>query len=207
MKNNFPIDAPLCKSCTLPTSHCICQHVPPVEGNLAIWLVRHEKEMDRLSNTGHLLSLILGDRVKTSVWSRTSASAHLLKALEDPAYAPWLVFPIDGLEEGLLQTRPFGLTPGKTPLYVVIDATWKEAKKIVRKSPYLQKLPVLSLDPTGPSAFVLRRNQRQGHLCTLEVGAALVDKSGFGGGKTILDFFDRYQGAFMAAKCGHGPVK
>jgi DTW domain-containing protein YfiP len=69
-------------------------------------------------------------------------------------------------------------TPGKRPLFVLLDATWPEARKMFRKSPYLDALPVLSLQPEQISRYRLRRSTRDDHLCTSEVAAlclALAD--------------------------------
>ena len=37
------------------------------------------------------------------------------------------------------------LQPGRRPLFILLDATWSEARKMFRKSPYPRWLPVLSL--------------------------------------------------------------
>ncbi len=41
---------------------------------------------------------------------------------------------------------------------------------MLRKSPYLDHLPVLSLQPDKVSGYRLRRSSRGNHLCTSEVG-------------------------------------
>ena len=49
-----------------------------------------------------------------------------------------------------------------------------------RRSPYLDKLPVLSLQSEQLSSYKLRRSQRDAHFCTSEVAAmclALADDS------------------------------
>ncbi|QXP37457.1 DTW domain-containing protein [Shewanella algae] len=56
---------------------------------------------------------------------------------------------------------------------VILDATWQEAGKMYRQSPYLQSLARVELQTEQDSAFRLRRNQRQGGLCTLECIAAV----------------------------------
>ena len=56
---------------------------------------------------------------------------------------------------------------------VILDATWQEAGKMYRQSPYLQSLARVELQAEQGSAFRLRRNQRQGGLCTLECIAAV----------------------------------
>jgi DTW domain-containing protein YfiP len=56
-------------------------------------------------------------------------------------------------------------------LFILLDGTWDEARKMFRKSPYLQNFPVLSFQPEQLSRYKLRRTQSEAHLCTAEVGA------------------------------------
>ena len=66
----------------------------------------------------------------------------------------------------------------RRPLFVLLDATWPEARKIFRKSPYLDKLPVLSLASEQISRYKLRRSRRDDHFCTSEVGALCLELAG-----------------------------
>ncbi|OYT90272.1 MAG: DTW domain-containing protein [Burkholderiales bacterium PBB3] len=66
----------------------------------------------------------------------------------------------------------------KRPLFVLLDATWPEARKMFRKSPYLDKLPVLSLASEQISRYKLRRSRRDDHFCTSEVGALCLELAG-----------------------------
>ncbi|MEO7128718.1 MAG: DTW domain-containing protein, partial [Rhodoferax sp.] len=66
----------------------------------------------------------------------------------------------------------------KRPLFVLLDATWSEARKMFRKSPYLDHLPVLSLKPEQLSRYRLRRSRRKDHLCTCEVAASCLALAG-----------------------------
>ena len=61
------------------------------------------------------------------------------------------------------------------PLFILLDATWPEARKMFRKSPYLNHLPVLSLASEQISRYKLRRSRRDDHFCTSEVAALCLD--------------------------------
>jgi hypothetical protein len=63
----------------------------------------------------------------------------------------------------------------RRPLFVLLDATWPEARKMFRKSPYLDQLPVLSLQPDQLSRYRLRSSRRDDHFCTSEVGALCLE--------------------------------
>ena len=68
--------------------------------------------------------------------------------------------------------------PIKRPLFVLLDGTWSEARKIFRKSPYLSRLPVLSLQPAQPSTYRLRRSSHAHHFCTAEVASLCLALAG-----------------------------
>ena len=51
---------------------------------------------------------------------------------------------------------------------VIIDGTWQQSRKIFNKSPYLKKMPMASLGAKHSSKYILRRNQVEGGLCTIE---------------------------------------
>jgi hypothetical protein len=76
-------------------------------------------------------------------------------------------------------TSPTGTTNGGTPsgasparpLFVLLDATWPEARKMFRKSPMLDAYPVLSFTPEQASRYRLRRSKRTDLWCTSEVAA------------------------------------
>ncbi|MNT44825.1 DTW domain protein [compost metagenome] len=92
---------------------------------------------------------------------------------------------------------------GKRPLFILLDATWTEARKMFRKSPYLDRFPVLSLTPEQISRYRLRRSTREEHLCTAEVAALCLDLAGDEQAGGALDayldvFTERYIGAKRA---------
>jgi DTW domain-containing protein YfiP len=90
---------------------------------------------------------------------------------------------------------------GKRPLFVLLDATWSEARKMFRKSPYLNSLPVLSLQAEQLSRYKLRRSKRDDHFCTAEVAALCLELAGdqraADGLNAYLDVFSQH---YLAAK-------
>ena len=61
---------------------------------------------------------------------------------------------------------------------MLLDATWSEARKVFRRSPCLDHLPVLSLQPALASQYRLRRSHRDDHFCTSEVAALCLQLAG-----------------------------
>ncbi len=84
---------------------------------------------------------------------------------------------------------------------VILDATWQEAGKMYRQSPYLQSLARVELQAEQDSAFRLRRNQRQGGLCTLECIAAVWQDLGGDysiAARRLLSEFNQWQAEIRA---------
>jgi DTW domain-containing protein YfiP len=79
--------------------------------------------------------------------------------------------------------------PGKRPLFILLDATWTEARKMFRKSPYLDRFPVLSLQADQMSRYRLRRSKRDDHFCTAEVAAMCLELAGDSQASQALDAY------------------
>jgi DTW domain-containing protein YfiP len=89
----------------------------------------------------------------------------------------------------------------KRPLFILLDGTWDEARKMFRKSPYLDRFPVLSLHPDQLSRYTLRRSQTEAHFCTAEVGAMCLDLAGEAQASQTLDaYLDVYTTRYVLAK-------
>jgi len=89
----------------------------------------------------------------------------------------------------------------KRPLFVLLDATWPEARKMFRKSPYLDRLPVLSLQSDQLSNYKLRRSQRDAHFCTSEVAAMCLSLGGEALAAQALDaYLDVFTHHYLQAK-------
>lgn len=121
----------------------------------------------------------------------------------NPSPAQGATLPQDATQEAVQKTAlKAALKLGK-PLnsLVILDATWQEAGKMYRQSPYLQSLARVELQAEQGSAFRLRRNQRQGGLCTLECIAAVWQDLGGGysiAARRLLSEFNQWQAEIRA---------
>ena len=189
-----------CAGCRLIVSHCLCALRPAVATRAGVCLIMCDIEPLKPSNTGWLIADVVADTAAFG-WARTEVDPGLLALLADPQWQPYLVFPGEFVERARVapQVQPAmkelegaRLEPGgrkaedgkdaglglKRPLFVLLDATWPEARKMFRKSPYLDHLPVLSLQPEQLSRYRLRRSKRQDHFCTSEVAALCLALAG-----------------------------
>ena len=154
------------------------------------------------SNTGRLIADILPDTAAFQ-WSRTDPPQALLDLVADPDYQPMVVFPASyaDTDRTVLTTPPLS---GKPPLFIMLDGTWTEARKMFRKSPWLDALPVISVDLSISSAYRLRVASVGGQYCTAEVAAALLEQAGDNQASLgLTDHFTLFRERYLAGKPHH----
>lgn len=192
--------APRCARCRVQPSHCLCPWQPVLDDlGCGICLVMHDVEPLKPSNTGWLIADVVPETHAFS-WQRTEVEPALLALLADPGWQPFVVFPGEYVEPERVVTQVAPLE-GKRPLFILLDATWTEARKMFRKSPYLNGLPVLSLQSELVSRYRLRRSKRSEHLCTAEVAALCLGLAGEAEAATTLDaWLDVFTDHYLAAK-------
>jgi len=139
-------------------------------------LLMHDVEPMKPSNTGWLIADVIDDTTAFA-WSRTEVDPDLLTLLADPQWQPYIVFPGEFVApERVVSEVKVGQS--KRPLFILLDGTWGEARKMFSRSPYLDGLPVLSLQPEQITQYKLRRSGRDDHFCTSEVAALCMDLAG-----------------------------
>ena len=166
-----------CSGCRLVPSHCLCRLRPNVPTRTGMCLLMADIEPLKPSNTGWLIADVVHDTFAFG-WTRTEVDPALLALLSDPKWQPYVVFPAEFAHDARVVhdvAHDADTPPVKHPLFILLDGTWDEARKMFRKSPYLQNFPVLSLQPEQLSRYTLRRAQSASHLCTAEVGALCLE--------------------------------
>ncbi|PUE09999.1 DTW domain-containing protein [Limnohabitans sp. T6-20] len=166
-----------CPGCRLVPSHCLCDLRSVVPTKAGVCLLMADIEPLKPSNTGWLIADVVPDTFAFG-WARTEVDPALLALLADPQWQPVVVFPGEFVEPERVTDTVQTPDAGKRVLFILLDATWPEARKMFRKSPYLDKLPVLSLNPEQVSAYKLRRSRRDDHFCTSEVASLCLDLAG-----------------------------
>lgn len=190
-----------CQRCGF-THQCICSLIPTLESSVNIALLTHENELQRDTNTGKLLQQTLPN-CRSYVWQRKSAPTDLMAMINDDAIQALLLFPSEQSVEVSEVTKDYPVESHKL-LFIVLDATWQEAKKMMNKSPWLKDIPQVHLTPNLDSAYTLRRNQDSGHLCTCEVGSLLLSQLGeTEQAQQLNQYFHHYLKVFQADKSGH----
>ncbi|MBU3158939.1 DTW domain-containing protein [Clostridium frigoris] len=191
-----------CNQCGLPIINCICSAAPKIKTNSKIWILSTEKEFYRPSNTARLLKLINPHSTELFLWERTKFPEKLITNLNNDIYEPFLLFPIENNETKCRKIEY--KSSEKIPAFIIIDGTWKEARKILRKSFYLENLPIISLNPSFKSIYDLRRGAKDGNLCTIEAAIEILTINGEIKASQVIDeFYNLFLKSYKAGLSGH----
>lgn len=144
---------------------------------MKIFLLTHERELLRPSNTGALAKNVAPEIVEQIIWARNTPNPSLLDAINHKNTA--LLYPVD-------DAAPIESFEN----IILLDATWQEARKMFNKSPYLKNLPRAHIKPRKISQYQLRRNQPEGGLCTAECVVEILIA------KNHIDIAERLDAAF-----------
>jgi DTW domain-containing protein YfiP len=166
----------------------MCQSRVTVPTRAGVCLLMADIEPLKPTNTGWLIADVVPDTFAFG-WARTEVDPALLALLADPRWQPVVVFPGEYAVTGRAVVEAVGPmeATSRRPLFIVLDATWNEARNMFRKSPYLDCFPVLSLRPEQVSSYILRRSRRDDHFCTSEVAALCLDLAGDARAARMLD--------------------
>lgn len=182
-----------CEGCRLAPTHCICALRMRADTRAAVCLLMADIEPLKPTNTGWLIADVVADTFAFG-WSRTEPDPALLALLSEPRWDCYVVFPgqYAAPERVVHAIGPPSKGQGGTarrPLFILLDGTWSEARKMFSRSPYLNHMPVLSLQPAGASQYRLRRSRCDDHFCTSEVAAHCLQLAGDGVAAEILDAY------------------
>jgi len=191
-----------CGRCRLVPTHCLCAWRPCVPTHAGVCLLMADIEPLKPSNTGWLIADVVANTFAFG-WARTETDPALLALLRDPQWQPCVVFPGEYAAPGRVvhTALPVDDLTRRRPLFILLDGTWAEARKMFGRSPYLDSLPVLSLQPDEASRYQLRRSRRDDHFCTSEVAALCLELAGERvAGQTLAAYLDVFTHHYLQAR-------
>jgi len=106
--------------------------------------------------------------------------------------------PVDQLDDG---ARPETL--------IVLDASWRHARRMLHQHPWLNALPHVRLTDTPPSRYRIRKPPSAEALSTLEAVVAALEhlEPDNGDLQLLLDAFDGMVARQLAVESGEGHVR
>jgi DTW domain-containing protein YfiP len=128
---------------------------------MKIFLLTHERELHRGTNTGSLAIDDSNEIVERVLWERVNPDKELTRLIENNEAALLYSKGESSSAKSLAEIEEY-------ENIIIIDGTWQESKKIFNQSAYLKSAPQFTLKTTNESLYKLRANQPKGGLCTIE---------------------------------------
>lgn len=200
-----------CYRCFWPQPLCWCGSIQPMPTRTKFVFLMHPKEFKQeKAGTGRLTHLCLaGSALHMGVAFDDHDEVQDL--IRDPRNFPVLLYP--GKEARNLSTGEFTAADlaGRRLVVFLLDATWAGARKMLRLSPSLQRLPRVMFDASAPSRYVIKQQPQPGCLSTLEATHELLlalERSGldaYSRPDQLLNLFQRMQD--YQIRCATDPAR
>ena len=202
---------PMCYQCFWPKAICWCTSIRPMETRTKFLFLMHPKEFKQeKAGTGRLTHLCLANS-EIHMGVGFDDDAEVQRLINDPGYFPVLAYP--GLKASNLSKGDLAASDlrDRRLLILLLDATWIAARKMLRVSPSLQRLPRVMFNAGTPSRFVIKQQPQVGCLSTLETTHELLvalERSGldrYQNPTQLLGLFDRMQE--FQIRCAADPAR
>lgn len=193
-----------CEGCRMPRDFCICHYRTETQARAEFWVLMHIEEVNKPTNTARLIGDTLPS-TRVFPWQRMNPPQEFVALLKDERYQPFIIFPDDqpDYQHRVVQDYPAARKQQqqKIPVFILLDGTWRQARKMFRQSDYLQELPVLPVKAKRKTSYQLRKPASEAHLCTAEVGIELLEMAGDKEAAEVLEnYFAVFNQGYAAAR-------
>jgi hypothetical protein len=156
---------PACYECFRPTVACICASVARVVNQTSIIILQHPRERLHAVGTARIARLGLA-QVRVQPFTQWEDGSAIRAQLPEQTA---LLYPAAAARD--LSMLPADQRPRHL---LVIDGTWFHARKIYAAHRWLRDLPSVSLTPTAPSRYRIRREPQARYVATIEAIVAAL---------------------------------
>lgn len=156
---------PFCYRCWRARILCLCSHVKVVDNRVEILFLQHPNERKMPVNTARLahLSLAKSRLVHGISFGPESVMGAMLPRRDKVG----ILFPSP-------QAKELRDAPEDLETLVVIDGTWREAKKMIWLSPILSEFPHYAFVPEKPSNYRIRKEPKESFISSIEATVAAL---------------------------------
>ena len=165
---------PRCQGCHKNPKICLCGRIPPRPLAHRLIVYQHPVEIWRASNTAMLITGLYPS-AQIVIRGEPQGEAYLDRLLAEPDCRPFVLFPEPGAREAG-EIAAAGFPEGIRPLWILIDGSWRQARRMRRRLIRERAIPAVRLDPARESNYRVRRQRRAGNLATAEAAALLIGR-------------------------------
>lgn len=155
----------LCQRCEYPIQTCLCDSITQVSHKTKVIILQHPSEVKNAKNTVRLLKLMSNNTsilIGESEQNFDEIKQQVLAYKQDYA----LLFPGDDAVVLSEQVQASSFR-----CLIIIDGTWKKAKKLLLLNPWLNDITKVSFNQSVVSEYQIRSTSVQGGLSTIEAVA------------------------------------
>jgi DTW domain-containing protein len=146
---------------------CVCADIPHLALATRVILVMHRRELVKTTATGPLALLALPNSELLIHGNR--ADPVDLRRLCDPTQNALLLFPDDEAPELTSAWLRSEMSDPNRPITLVVpDGSWRQAHRMSRRLPGMEKVQRVRLPAGLPTAYRLRTSKRPQGLATFE---------------------------------------
>lgn len=153
-----------CPKCEFLKSRCLCDTIREIDNKIKIIILQHKSETKHALNTARILVKSLKNILLLTGEDFTQ-NEELNAILESKTNKCALIFPSD---HSVVLTAENKSSLGEITHVILIDGTWRKAKKVYFLSRNLHTLPSFRLIPKAQSQYKIRKSPNVDGLSTLE---------------------------------------
>lgn len=211
-----------CSVCQLGVRWCICRFRVTATCGADFCLIMHRNETMKPTNTGRLIADVLPDNTFAFLYHRTEPDPTLLQFLARRHGSLYLVFPETycgaSADEVAASVPPAGAPRREVfdadkvartprPTFILLDGTWKQARKMFHMSRWLQHIPLVRVDIDHAATYQLRQGAHAGQVSTLEAAAAVLAATHDAATAALMrDYFAVFNEHYAASRDSRTPV-
>ncbi|MGB0664954.1 MAG: tRNA-uridine aminocarboxypropyltransferase [Pontibacterium sp.] len=187
-----------CEACQMPEVACLCPYRSKVKAKAEFALLTHPREFYKPTNTGRLIDDVV-QGTQTFKWHRIEQEQGLKDLLADRQKQVYIVFPRD--DDYVERMATPQTDPNITNVFMILDGTWRQARRAFRHSDYLKDLPIVDLETPAVSQYKLRKAEQDHHLCTAEVAIGLLQQiDDEHSAQVLAAYFGLFNGLYAKAR-------
>jgi len=154
----------LCTRCLRPHSTCYCSQIRSFHSKIKIVILQHPIERKKGIGTARMAHLCIQSSIL--IQGKSFENDQQVESLiHDPKNFPVILFP----GPHAIPLESSAQFPNDRNLIIfVIDGTWTQAKRMLRLSPNLARLPYVSFNSQRESQYIIRQQPMAHCLSSIE---------------------------------------